>query len=283
MDRSQVEAIVRSVVRQTLESTTAPPLNLAIPVEISARHVHLSAEHARTLFGVDQVASKQALSQPGQFLSDKRVRLIGPKSCIEYVAVLGPVRGSTQVEISATDARTLGIDAPLRLSGDLLDAAVIHLQAGSAIVSAPAAIIAQRHLHATPQDAKTLNLRDGQETCARVEGKRPIVLEAIKVRVSGDSTTMLHIDTDEANAAGVFSGCACRLISCGGAESRPPSAPVQSQLRGFDGKLLTEALARELAAQGISELDIKRGQVITPSALDVLRSHNVALRREGSV
>lgn len=282
MDRNQIESIVRAVLEKMPARERTQSHHMDIPVEVSARHVHLSAEHARQLFGTDLLKQKHMLSQPGQFLSEKYIRLLGPKGSIDRVAVLGPVRGATQVEISMTDARRLGIDAPLRLSGDLRGAAGIHLQAGNEVVSADAAIIAQRHLHVTPPDAQSLALADGQEVSVRVRGNRPLVFDAVRVRVSTDAATALHIDTDEANAAGFFPDCTGHVVGRGSTELDAPKAPAEKAC-GFDGKLLTEASAMELIRAGLKEIQIKRGQIVTPSARDVLRTHGVVLRQEGTL
>ena len=119
---------------------------------------------------------------------------------------LGPLRRQTQAEISATDARELGLQAPVRLSGDLKDAAQIHIQAGDRIICRKAAIIAKRHLHAAPGDAQRLGIADGQELSIRLAGIRPLILEGVVVRVSQTSALALHIDTDEANAAELSGG-----------------------------------------------------------------------------
>ena len=198
----QIEAIVREVLSR-LQSEGRAGSGQLIPAEMSARHVHLSPEDLKTLFGTEHMEVVRELSQPGQFLSDCRVRLIGPKGTLDQVAVLGPARGATQVEISANDARHLGVDAPVRLSGELQDAAEIVLQAGSAVIVRRAAIIARRHLHMTPSDAAAFGVSHGQLVSVRVLGARPLILEEVPIRVSEKAGLALHVDTDEANAAGI--------------------------------------------------------------------------------
>lgn len=190
----QMELIVREVLSRLAGSCTGQEKK--IPAETSARHVHLSLEDLRALCGQDQLEHAQDISQPGQFLSTLRVRLIGPKGILEHVAVLGPLRKATQVEISATDARLLGINAPVRLSGELSDAAAISLQVGSQIITRRAAIVARRHLHMTPADAAAFGVTHGQEVSVRVLGSRPLVLESCPVRVSDAAALALHMDTD---------------------------------------------------------------------------------------
>ncbi len=286
MEREQIEQIVRTVLLRMeppkMESTPCSG-SFAAPVEVSARHVHLSAEHVRALFGEDTLIAKHPLSQPGQFVSSKRVRLIGPKGTLEHVAVLGPTRGSTQVELSHTDARTLGVDAPLRLSGDLQGAAQIHIQAGNAMVTAPAAIVAQRHLHLTPTDADRWGISDGQYISARIEGERALSFDRVVARVSKAAALALHLDTDEANAAsGITKSTVCRLMIGRCVADLPASAPSQAESTAdFDGKLVTEREAVSLIARGCKVLHMTRGQLVTPLARDALRAAGVALIQEG--
>ena len=211
MEEKQLEQIIRAVLSR-LQNEKAHEGGL-IPAEMSARHVHLTAGDLRELFGTDTLQAVKSISQPGQFLSDCRVRLIGPKGSIDNVAVLGPVRKATQVEISATDCRTLGISAPVRLSGQLEDAAEIHIQAGNRIICRRAAIVAQRHLHMTPKDAENYHVKDGDRVSVRVLGARPLILEDTPVRVTEQSALALHMDTDEANAAGAGKDCKCAIVS----------------------------------------------------------------------
>ncbi len=296
MDRKQVEQAVRAVLARMEPSVTVPdnapvsppstPVPSAaplFPVEVSARHVHLSTADARALFGLDQLERDRDLSLPGQFLSKQRVRLIGPKGTMEHVAVLGPTRSSTQIEIAASDARQLGVRAPVRLSGDTQGAGSLYLQAGDALVKADAAIVAQRHLHLSPADAARIGASDGQALNVRVHGSRPVTFEAVIARISPEFLTTLHLDTDEANAAGVESGCTCTVIGASDAapiQSSTPAAPVTPH--AFEGKLLSERDAKALVATGLTTLTLRSGQIATPLALDVLRAAGVTLHREGT-
>lgn len=284
----QIEAIVREVLSR-LQSTPAAPANCdaLIPAEMSARHVHLSKDDLRELFGLDQLECVRMISQPGQFLSNCRVRLIGPKGILENVAVLGPTRGATQVEISATDARVLGVSAPVRLSGDLADAADITLQAGSRLITRKAAIVARRHLHMTPKDASAFGVHDGQCVSVRVLGSRPLILEDVPIRVTETSALALHIDTDEANAAGAGKDCKCQITGlCASGTSTSVSscapaaagaAPQASACASFPGKLITEHDIRALSAQGTSALCLAKGQIITPLARDTAKTLGITL------
>lgn len=173
-----------------------------IPVELSARHVHLSEKDAIALFGAPLTHARD-LSQPGQFLCKERVRLIGPKGVMDNVAVLGPSRGKSQVEISRTDARALGVDAPVRLSGDIAGTPGMVLASQNGIIGLnEGVIVAARHIHMTPQDAARFGVKDGDKVSVRLASERPLVLEDVLVRVSDKFSLAMHIDADEGNSAG---------------------------------------------------------------------------------
>ena len=174
-----------------------------IPVEISARHVHLTESAIETLFGKGyKLTKKRDLSQPGQFLSEERVKIVTQRGEFSNVAVLGPARKAIQVELSATDARRLGIKAPLRLSGDLSGGAEVLIIGPAGIVQASgSAIIAQAHIHMTPDDARKYGVKDGQKLSVRLDTARPLTLESVIARVTDASKLAIHIDFDEANAA----------------------------------------------------------------------------------
>ncbi|NLK38926.1 MAG: phosphate propanoyltransferase [Clostridiales bacterium] len=183
-------------------------------VETSARHVHLSAEDLEILFGKGAALTpKKDLSQPGQFACHERVNLVGPKKTIPNVIILGPVRPNTQVEISYTDARTLGINAPLRESGDTAGSAgcTIVGPAGEVEIS-EGVIVAKRHLHITPEDAEAFGLSDKQIIKVKIDSERTTVFDDIVVRVSPKFSTAMHIDTDESNAACAFGECYGEIV-----------------------------------------------------------------------
>lgn len=175
---------------------------LFIEIEASGRHVHLSESDALALFG-HPLTEKRPLSQPGQFACNERVILVGAKGKLERVAVLGPARPHSQVEISLTDARTLGVDAPVRLSGDIDGTPGIRIlgDAGEITLS-HGVIVAKRHLHMSPEDAAMHALTSGDEISLRCLTARPLILEGVAVRVDNSFATYAHIDFDEANAAG---------------------------------------------------------------------------------
>lgn len=181
---------------------------MKVLVETSARHVHVTEEHLEILFGKGAVLTpKKELSQPGQFACVEKVDVVGPKSTLKGVSILGPTRSATQVELSATDARSIGIQAPLRDSGNVVGSAPCRLvgPAGEVELS-EGVIIARRHLHATPDDVAKMNLKDGQIISIKIGGTgRNMIFGDVVVRVSPQSALAVHLDTDEANA-GALSG-----------------------------------------------------------------------------
>ena len=179
---------------------------LFIELEASGRHVHLTREAALALFG-HPLTPKRPLSQPGQFVCQERVRLVTPKGSIDRVAVLGPERRACQVELSATDCVALGIDAPVRLSGDTAGSPGIVLESESGQIRlSEGVIIAQRHIHMTPEDARVRGLSDRATVQLRTLTRRPLTFEEVVVRVSPDFRTYAHLDYDEANACGFRTG-----------------------------------------------------------------------------
>ena len=185
---------------------------LFIPLEASGRHVHVTGEQARQLFG-HGLTPKRPLSQPGQFLANERVTVVGPKGRFEHVAVLGPERKEAQVEVSLTDARTLGLQPPVRPSGDVSGSpgAVLIGPKGQVTLSR-GVIAAQRHIHMTPEDAARFRVADKQRVSLKTFTDRPAVLEDVLVRVSPDFATFAHLDYDEANACGFRKGDLGRIL-----------------------------------------------------------------------
>lgn len=175
-----------------------------ILVETSARHVHLSQADLDTLFGKGATLThKKDLSQPGQFACEERVTVVGPKRELKGVSILGPVRPNTQVEISLTDARSIGVAAPIRESGDIAGSAGCKLigPCGEVEIS-EGVIVAKRHLHITPEDAAQFGLNDKQTICVKIPSNgRNTIFDDVVVRVSEKFATAMHIDTDESNAA----------------------------------------------------------------------------------
>ena len=184
-----------------------------IPLEASGRHVHVTREQAYALFGHD-LTEKRPLSQPGQYLCNERVTVVGPKGEFQNVAVLGPARKEAQVEISLTDGRTLGIQPPVRLSGDVKDSpgAVLVGPAGRVTLDR-GVIAAQRHIHMRPETAKAMGVENGQTVKLQAYTARPVIFEDVAVRVSPDFDDFVHLDYDEANACGFMPGDLGRILS----------------------------------------------------------------------
>lgn len=195
----QIDVIVDAVMKEISNK-------LFIMVEASGRHVHLSREDLNTLFGYGyQLTPVKDLSQPGQYACAERVTITGPKNSIKNVVILGPERSKTQVEISLTDALTLGVKAPVRLSGDISNTPGITItnpNNGVTIEPKEGLIVAKRHIHMTPEDASRFNIKNGERVKVKVFGERPVILEDVDIRVDKNFRTSMHIDYDEANACG---------------------------------------------------------------------------------
>lgn len=185
---------------------------LFVELEASGRHVHVTAQQARTLFG-HGLTPKRPLSQPGQYLANERLTLIGPKGEFQNVAVLGPERGEAQVEISLTDGKVLGITPPVRPSGQVENTPGITLKGDSGTVQLSRGVMAaQRHIHVHPADAVRLGVRDKQLVRLQTYTDRPVTFEKLLVRVSDEFATRVHLDYDEANACGFRPGDLGRVL-----------------------------------------------------------------------
>ena len=196
MNENEVRSIVEKVLCQ-LQGGKKP-----IPMEASARHVHLTTEAVELLFGKGtRLTKKRDLSQPGEFLSEQRLKLVTAKGELVNVAVLGPERKAVQVELSMTDCRTLGINGPVNLSGDLSGAGDVLLVSPNGCLDAKGSVIvAQNHIHMTPADAAEYGVKDGQSVKVRANTARPVTFENVIIRVSEKFALAMHIDFDEANA-----------------------------------------------------------------------------------
>ena len=191
---------VEKVVQAVLEAIPRAGL---VEVEVSARHVHLTEAHIEILFGKGaKLTPKRPLSQPGQYLSEERVTLIGPKGRKERTAVLGPARPDTQVELSKSDCVELGVKAPVRMSGDVKGSAPIIIEGPCGSIEVKeGAMIAKEHVHLTPDVAEVMGLVDQQHVDVEVFTERPVIFRDVVIRVSKASSCRMHIDFDEANAA----------------------------------------------------------------------------------
>ncbi|MDD4699868.1 MAG: phosphate propanoyltransferase [Oscillospiraceae bacterium] len=184
-------------------------------VEISARHIHVTEKDLETLFGSGyKLTPKKDLSQPGQFASEERVDVVGPKKTLANVSILGPCRKATQIELSATDARSIGISAPIRESGDIAGSGACKLVGPAGEVElTEGVIVAKRHIHMTPEDAANYSIKDKQIVSVALNtADRSLVFGDVVARVSPSYKLAMHIDTDEANSASVPGSCTGEIL-----------------------------------------------------------------------
>ena len=201
MEQKELETMVKAVQKAVF-----------VELEASGRHVHVTEAEAQRLFG-HGLTPKRPLSQPGQYLANERLTVIGPKGEFQNVAVLGPERKEAQVEISLTDGRSLGITPPIRPSGDVQGSPGVILQGPRGrVVLKQGVIAAQRHIHMTPEDASGMGVKDKQIVKLQVFTARPLIFEDVLVRVSPDFETYAHLDYDEANACGFCPGDLGRIL-----------------------------------------------------------------------
>ena len=190
--------------------------NNEVLVEISARHLHLSQADLETLFGEGyQLTAKKELSQPGQYACEERVKVVGTKGEFPGVSVLGPVRNATQVEISLTDARSIGVAAPVRESGDIAGSGSCKLVGPKGELELKEGVVAaKRHIHATTADAERMGVENGQIVSVEIptSNGRNLIFGDVVVRVSDSYALAMHIDTDESNAAGMAPNTIGRVI-----------------------------------------------------------------------
>ena len=302
MNKQQIEEIIFRVLSQYGEEEMQE-LPLEFPVEVSARHVHLTEEAVEQLFGAGaKLTPKRPLSQPGQFLSEERVTLVTSKGRIENVAVLGPARSAIQTELSLTDCRALGLQAPLRMSGDLEGAADVYIFGPKGVVFAKeSVIIAQAHIHITPADAEKIGIVNGQKVSVDLPGERSMVMDDVICRVSEEAGLAMHIDFDEANGCMLKKNAMAKMrvsrkvhspkeavqenvtkgakpcTTDGNGASRIDAGTSKDSVKEFDGKLITEAIARQMIAEKVTQIAMKKGIIITPAAKDVLRQAGVKL------
>ncbi|MBJ6364112.1 phosphate propanoyltransferase [Paenibacillus sp. GCM10012307] len=179
-----------------------------VPVGVSARHIHLSQEHVEQLFGAGyQLTEMKPLSQPGQYAANETVAVVGPKGSFGKVRILGPARKQTQLEVSRTDAFALGVNPPVRESGSIAGTPGITIQGPAGeVVLEEGVIVAARHIHFHTSDAEKWGIVDKQLLRVKLEGERGLILDNVIARVSSDFALDMHIDTDEANAAGAKTG-----------------------------------------------------------------------------
>lgn len=204
MNENDIQKIVERVMKTVGELDEVCEVCDEMKVEASGRHVHLSEDDAISLFGTKELEKCKDLSQPGQYATTHRVTLVGSKGVLNNVVVLGPCRGKTQVEISMTDSRILGVKPVIRESGDLDGTPNIVLCVeDKSVVSKESVIVAKRHIHMQEKDASNLNVSDKDIVKVKVSGDRSLIFDDVLVRVSDNYRLSMHIDHDEANAVGL--------------------------------------------------------------------------------
>lgn len=293
MNESDIRDIVREVLKNgglatagaTEKACSAPsgdtaPCGGEIPLEVSARHVHLTREAVETLFGAGvRLTKKRELSQPGEFLSEQRVKLVTAKGVIENVAVLGPERAAVQVELSLTDCRALGVTAPVNLSGDLAGAGDVILVTEHGVLNAKGAVIAARaHVHMTPRDAEAFGVKNGDHVSLGIKSARPLTLDDVIVRVKENFSLACHIDFDEANAANTACGAIAVLKSVNDVPCVTPKKPLRVEPAPVTAqqKLITEELAKSMRQTG-GTVYIQKGTIVTPAARDVFSASHMKI------
>lgn len=281
------QEVLKGIVAKVAEKMAAHCITKLHPkpfgIGVSNRHVHLSQGDLEILFGRGYtLESQRDLSQPEQYAAVETVLLAGPKGSIERVRVLGPVRNQTQVEISRGDTYRLGVKAPVRESGDLKGSGQITIigPAGSVQLE-EGVIIAQRHIHMTPMDAELYGVKDGQSVQIKSTGERGLIFENVIVRISPDYALEFHIDSDEANGAGIQHGEMGYLIS-----AQLSFDGVEDVLENTLGKEVKAPIVKEpinLVTEGIvrdawkekTVLAIKKGAICTPLARDTIKELDV--------
>lgn len=207
MEAKNVERITR-LVMEALDEAGEKSRGFTVPIGVSARHIHLTQEHVETLFGPGYHLTKKKELMGGQFASNETVTIVGLKlRAIENVRILGPVRNASQVEVSATDAVKLGMKVPVRESGDIKGSAPIAVVGPQgAIYLKEGCIVAMRHIHMSPKDAMDAGVHDKDVVSVKADNARGTIFNHVKIRVHDSFTLEMHIDTDEANAAGIATG-----------------------------------------------------------------------------
>lgn len=221
MDQDELVRIITEMVEKELAAKSCPGSparaedeHIPITVGVSNRHLHISEGDLKILFGPEaQLTKFKDLSQPGQYASNEKVTLVGPKGVMEQVRILGPVRKTTQVEISVSDCFKLGIRAPIRDSGQLTGSAGLTVVGPVGSVTIPeGAIIAARHIHMHPKDAAFFGVKDGDRVDVKVTGPRGVTFSEVLIRVNDQYNLEMHLDMDEANAASIRNGQEVEIV-----------------------------------------------------------------------
>lgn len=280
MNQQLIEQIVGEILGQLKTNPVQLP-ERAVPIAVSARHVHLQPDHVEVLFGAGyELTQRSELSQPGQFAANETVMIAGPKSSIERVRILGPVRKASQVEVSFTDAMKLGVKPPLRESGNIEGSAPITLigPKGSVHIK-QGLIIAQAHIHMTPVDATRFGVVDGEYITVESDGIRPVSFRNVRIRVNERYRLEMHIDTDEANAGFITQGAIGRLVKPNDTTATVPVKIATEAVGKTDITSLPQSLeftkkllsSEEIASISEKEIIVNKGTIITALARDTAR------------
>lgn len=279
MDPSWIQSIVEEVVQQLNKQENMLKPN-HIPIAVSARHVHLSKEHLAILFGPGHQLKKRIdLSQPNQYAAEETVTIAGPKGSIERVRVLGPSRSQTQVEISLTDSLKLGVKPPIRQSGNIEESAPVTIigPKGSVFLQ-QGMIIAQAHIHMSPEEAERFRVKDGEYVQVTTGEIRPVSFGRVLVRVSSSYQLEMHIDTDEGNAGFIQRGQTGHIIKLGDNPFIPFSDQViedqGNKKLAFKGTLLSQ---NDVAATSEKVIHIEKRTIVTPLAKDTARDLGIRI------
>ena len=212
VDERNIELITKAVMNVLSQNNTCS--GLQVPIGVSARHLHLSQKDVEILFGEGYKLTHKKELMGGQFAANEQVTIVGSKlRAIENVRILGPVRSSSQVEISATDAIKLGISAPVRDSGDTIESSPIAIVGPKgAVYLKEGCIVAKRHIHMSPRDANKSGLKNNDKVSVKINNERGVTFDDVLVRVDKSFTLEMHIDTDEANAARIKTGDMAEIV-----------------------------------------------------------------------
>lgn len=279
MNQLQIKKIVDEVVSQFAAPknvTSNSEFTDGIPIAVSARHIHLQQEHVEILFGRDAVLTKyKNLSQPNQFAANETLTIVGPKGCIQKVRVLGPTRKLTQVEVSFTDALKLGINPPLRESGDIEGSASCTLVGPKgSIYLKEGVILAQAHIHMSPLDAQNFNVKDGEFVSIGVKQDRPVMFQQVKIRVSDKYRLEMHIDTDEANAGLIQQGTIGKLYKNDCSENIDSEYKLSTQLSFPDQRVITAYDIQNVKGKNIR---IHSKTIVTDRAREIAKQLGITI------
>lgn len=286
MNQLLTETIIKKVRKVMLEESL-------VEVEASGRHIHLNRAAIDTLFGEGyQLTPAKELSQPGQFACKERITVQGPKGKFENVVILGPERKESQVEVSLTDSRTLGVNVPIRESGDIAGTPAITLINGDkSIALNQGLIVAKRHIHVSTEDAEKLQVENREIVQVKIVGARPLIFDDVVIRINENYRTFMHIDFDEANACGYQKGALGKIIKKTASDSlsstKKREAPARAaefeqaigETASLDKKVISENDLQKVFLKKVTSIRIPASSIITPLARDYIRMHKLQILR----